>query len=94
MFQRVCGFHIVFDKDQAHENVKKFSVKLLNLSRNNRHLDNQVHRPLSLHYMPPCAAVRQVSCQGKRGRERRETGGRKRIVCGDRGEKRCCTWRD
>eukprot|EP00802_Teleaulax_amphioxeia_P010207 Tamp_10233.p1 GENE.Tamp_10233~~Tamp_10233.p1 ORF type:complete len:506 (-),score=155.46 Tamp_10233:476-1993(-) len=42
MFQRVSGFHVVFDKDQPHENVKKFSVKLLNLSRNNRHLDNQV----------------------------------------------------
>lgn len=37
---KVCGFHIVFDKEQPHDNAKKFAVKLLTLSRHNRHLDS------------------------------------------------------
>jgi hypothetical protein len=85
MFQRVCGFHIVFDKDQPHENVKKFSVKLLNLSRNNRHLDNQVHLALSLHYVPPCwpwarcCVLGVVS--GKEGESQRNSREKESCMC-------------
>ena len=61
MFQRVSGFHVVFDKDQPHENVKKFSVKLLNLSRNNRHLDNQVPSALLLRCFLACVLSCPVS---------------------------------
>mmetsp|Transcript_49101 Transcript_49101/g.71996 ORF Transcript_49101/g.71996 Transcript_49101/m.71996 type:complete len:520 (-) Transcript_49101:75-1634(-) len=42
MFQRTCGVHIIFDKEQPHENAKKFSVKMLAMSRSKRHLDGQV----------------------------------------------------
>ena len=84
MFQRVSGFHIVFDKDQPHENVKKFSVNLLNLSRNNRHLDNQVHLALSLHYMPPCWPWARCRVSGVvSGKEGERTAGRQRVVCGE-----------
>ena len=73
MFQRVCGFHLVFDKDQPHDNVKKFSIKLLSLSRNNRHLDNQV----------PAAAMAQ---EGRRGMcERNARGGGWGVVVGGGG---------
>ena len=81
MFQRVCGFHIVFDKDQPHENVKRFSVKLLNLSRNNRHLDNQVHLALSLHYIPPCWPWARCRVRDREGESEE-----------NRGEKESCMW--
>ena len=44
MFQRVSAFHVVFDKEQPHDNVRKMTVHLLSMSRASRNLDNQVRQ--------------------------------------------------
>jgi len=67
IMSKVTGFHLCYDNVEKHANVLKWAVKILEVSKENRHKDLTLAKLFWAH-LQSTMAVRQASLSGKRKR--------------------------